>query len=585
MRPGKKFTRGFWASFFGLLALLLAACGGGATTPQTPNSSKAPDSQQIYVSPIEGSADITTFDPALASDIPSIAAVDMVFTGLVTLDDKLQIHNQLAQSYQVSSDGLTWTFKLKPNLKFSDGTPLTSKDVAYSIDRALQPATRSGSAPFYLGLIKDSDKLNSGQIKTIIGDSILTPDDTTVVIVTNKKAAYFLDTLTYPSSYVVEKSLIDKYGADFTHHLTEGGGDGPWKVSRYTPSQEIEFVPNPNYYGPRPQLRKVVEPFYADSDTTYKDYQVNRVDTSDFPSDVLQQVKSLPDHQFHQFPLLAIDFLGLNYLTKPFDNIKIRQAFALAINKDLIANNIFKGTLMPTNHIVPQGMPGYNPNLTGPGGVKGTSGDPQLAKQLFQQGLKEEGLTLATFPQVSLLATNVGGTDSEHEHAALQQMWQNVLGVTVKIQIEDRSKFFADVDGAAHNPKGPQMWASDWYADYPDPQDWITLLFSQNATKNSSNYGQNNGPYNAEQQANQRLMQQADVNLDFNSRMQQYNQIEQNIVNDVGWIPMFQVESTYLLKPCVAGVVDNAQALTPPDDWGSIYKTTARPCADTSRFQ
>jgi oligopeptide transport system substrate-binding protein len=585
MRPGKKFTRGFLTSFFGLLALLLAACGGGATTPQTSGPARAPDSQQIFVSPIGGSADITTFDPALASDIPSIQSVDMVFTGLVTLDDKLEIHNQLAESYQVGPDGLTWTFKLKPNLKFSDGTPLTSKDVAYSIDRALQPATKSGSAPFYLGLIKDSDKLNNGQIKTIIGDSVMTPDDDTVVIVTNKKAAYFLDTLTYPSSYVVEKSLIDKYGADFVHHLTEGGGDGPWKVSRYQPGQDIEFVPNPNYYGPKPQLRKVVEPFYAVDATVYKDYQVNRVDESDFPTDVLEQVKNLPNHQFHQFPLLAIDFLGLNYLTKPFDNIKIRQAFALAINKDLIAKNIYKGTLLPTNHIVPQGMPGYNPNLTGPAGVKGTSGDPQLAKQLLQQGMQEEGLTLATFPPVTLHVANLGDPDTNNAHSALQQMWQSVLGVNVKIEGEDRSKFFADVDAAAHNPKGYQMWASDWYADYPDPQDWITLLFSPNATKNSENYGQNNGPYNAEQQANQRLMQQADVNLDFNSRMQQYNQIEQNIVNDVGWIPEFQVENDYLLKPCVAGIVDNAQALTPPDDWGAIYKTTAQPCANTSRYQ
>ncbi len=112
----------------------------------------------------------------------------------------------------MGSDGLTWTFNLKPNLKFSDGTPLTSADVAYSINRALLPATKSVVGPVYLALIKDSDKLNAGKIPTIIGDSLLTPDPNTLVIIANKKAAYFLDALAYSTSYVVEKSLIDKYG-------------------------------------------------------------------------------------------------------------------------------------------------------------------------------------------------------------------------------------------------------------------------------------------------------------------------------------------------------------------------------------
>src|SRR5438067_1058165 len=112
-------------------------------------------------------------------------------------NDKLNVVPQLAASYSQGSDGLTWTFKLKPNLKFSDGTPLTSQDVVYSIDRALQPANKSVVAPLYLALIKDSDKLNAGKIKTIIGDSLLTPDPNTVVIIANKKARYFLDALCY----------------------------------------------------------------------------------------------------------------------------------------------------------------------------------------------------------------------------------------------------------------------------------------------------------------------------------------------------------------------------------------------------
>src|SRR5207245_9415683 len=134
---------------------------------------------------------------------------------------------ELAASY--NEDDLQWTFKLKPNLKFSDGTPLTSQDVVYSIDRALQPANKSVVAPLYLGLIKDSDKLNAGKIKTIIDDSLLTPDPNTVVIKANKKATYFLDALVYSTSYVVVKSLVDTYGANYTDHLNDAGGAGPFK--------------------------------------------------------------------------------------------------------------------------------------------------------------------------------------------------------------------------------------------------------------------------------------------------------------------------------------------------------------------
>ena len=152
----------------------------------------------------------------------------MVFTGLVELDANGNVVPYLAQSWTESADHLTYTFHLRPNLKFSDGTPLTSADVAYSIDRALQPATKSGTGPYYLRYIKDASALAAGKIKTIIGDSIKTPDASTVAITAAAPIPFFLDALTYPCSYVLEKSLVDKYGSPgFTDHLEEGGGDGP----------------------------------------------------------------------------------------------------------------------------------------------------------------------------------------------------------------------------------------------------------------------------------------------------------------------------------------------------------------------
>src|SRR5436190_13385467 len=125
-----------------LIAMLLAACSQTSTTS---NHQKAPENKQVLVS---GSVDINTFDPALASDLNSASAIQMVFTGLVSLDNNGNVQKQLANSWQFSPSSLTWTFHLKPNLKFSDGKPLTSHNIAWSIDRALQKDTRSSVAPY-----------------------------------------------------------------------------------------------------------------------------------------------------------------------------------------------------------------------------------------------------------------------------------------------------------------------------------------------------------------------------------------------------------------------------------------------------
>jgi oligopeptide transport system substrate-binding protein len=587
MQFGKRSPQHLLPIFLSILAIILVACGSSnSNTAPSSTVTKAPANQQILVLPISGYPDIKTFDPALATDYASITAVDMVFTGLVVLDDHLQVHNDLAASYSLAADGVTWTFKLKPNLKFSDGKPLTSADVAYSLDRALDPNLKSGVSPLYLGLIKDSDKRYSGAIKTLIGDSILTPDPQTIILIANKKAAYFLQTLTYPTSYVVEKSLIDKYGNNFADHLAEGsGGEGPFKVSKYIHGREIDFVPNPNFAGPKPLLQKVVMPFYQADDTTYKAYEANQTDQAPVPAPDLSVAKALPGGQLHQVPLLETYFYAMNYLARPFDNIKIRQAFALAINKDEIARDIYKGTVIATNHIIPSGMPGYNPGLTGPLGTKSTSGDPALAKQLFQQGLQEEGLTLATLPSITLTVSSQGATDARNEFATVQQMWKNTLGVNVKINDVDFGQLLDERASTVNNPNGMQMWALYWGADYPDPQDWMTLIFGRGSSKNAFNYGQNNSPANAEQQANQRLMEAADINQNTTQRMQEYNQAEQQLVNDVVWIPRFQNANTLVRKPCVVGMADNAESLIPPDDWGSIYISTASTCANVSQYQ
>ncbi|HLZ81633.1 MAG TPA: peptide ABC transporter substrate-binding protein, partial [Ktedonobacteraceae bacterium] len=495
-------------------------------------------------------------------------------------DDKENIQPQLASSWDVSSDKMTYTFHLRPNLVFSDGTPLTSADVAYSIDRALQPSLQSTTASYYMKYIKDSDQLAAGKIKTIINDSIKTPDASTVAITLNKPVPFFLDTMTFQCSYVIEKSLFIKYGKSWTDHLSEGGGDGPFTVQSYTHSKQIVFVPNPKYYGTKPQLQKVIFPFYKVQDTAYPAYQVGQLDEAPVPLAHYLADKNKPD--FHVIPQLWISYYTMNYNQKPFDNTKIRQAFELAINKDLIVKDIWKGSIIATNHIVPQGMYGYNPNLTGPDNTPGTAGDVTKAKALFQQGLSEEGYSsVSAMPPITLTYSSAGIQAARDEVATMQQMWQTVLGVSVKTNDVEINKLFADEGLGTQNPlqfyTGPA-----WIADYPDPYDWTSLQFAKGAAQNGMNFGQNNGPDAAAQQAIQTQLAQADVMQDPQARLQAYNNIEQQLVNYVAWFPMEQNTFVYRIQPCVQGWLENAQGQVAPDDWGRIFISTDQPCAKTS---
>src|SRR6266566_8770221 len=576
MRNGKKLTTGFLPTLLILVAMLVVACGGGGgTSNATPTAAaKAPASQQVD-RVVLGTSDIATFDPAQATDLYSAEAIYTVFTGLVELNDKLEVKGQLASNWTTSSDNLTWTFTLKSGLKFSDGTPITSADVVYSIDRALSPqiSALNGVSLTYLGLIKDSEKRVNGKIPTLIGDSLLTPDANTVVIKLNQPAGYFLQALTYPTSWVVEKKVIQQWGLKWTDHLADNGGQGgagPFIVTSYDHTKGITYAPNPNYYGSKPQLTTLNYVFIKEVKTTYEAYQAGQIDdtgSEGVPAANYDQAKTSPG--FVNTPTLSIGYYTMNYLVKPFDNIHIRQAFSMAINRDVIVQAIYKGLYVPTCHIVPQGMPGFNSNLTCPGGVS-TAGDATKAKQLFQQGLQEEGMTLATFPAVTITYAS-GSTARDNQITTARQMWKTALGIDVKASAIDFNQLVTQVTNSTNNPKGLQMWAIGWIADYPDPQDWTSLQFAKGSPNNNSNYGQNSSGAAPQQQQTQQLLAQADVTANAPQRLQMYNQAEQQLVNDVAWMSIFQQSTPRLVKTYVIGRTFNASDVVLPDAWTSVY--------------
>jgi oligopeptide transport system substrate-binding protein len=569
MRRHNPHHRAIFLSLLCLFALLVAACNS-ASPPQSNsrgNLAPAPASQQILRYPI-GSSDFTSLDPALAQQVIDTFAIQLIFTGLVELNNDGTVIDQLATSHQISPDGLTYTFFLKPNLKFSDGTPLTANDAAYSINRALLPATKSTTVA-NLTIIKDYDKLATGKISTLIGDSIIVRDDHTISITLGQPAAYFLEALAaLPTAYVVERKLIDKYGTQWTDHMNEGGGAGPFKVASYDHNKGLFLVPNPNFNGPEPRLQKVELLRSGDFATTYKGYLSGQYDFTQVPTADLAQARTRKD--FRTAPALSIVFIAMNYQARPFDNIKIRQAFALATNKDLLARTVLHGSVIPTNHLLPQGVPGYNAALTGPAGVKSTAGDASKAKHLLQAGMQEEGYSsLSQLPAITLTYPS-GDPDLANYTAALQQEWQTTLGVTVKLNLVDINAFIQMLSSTTGHAGPLQMWLLE-IGNYPDPQGWLSFNFGTGAAYNNMNYGQNNSADVAQQRAVQAELLKADTNLNSQERIQQYNDAEQKLVNDVAWLPLYQAQFLILVNPKLQHYTQNSLNLIPPDEWSQMY--------------
>ncbi|GHO46457.1 ABC transporter substrate-binding protein [Ktedonospora formicarum] len=564
---------------------MLMGCAQQGSLLSGPNAPLGVD-QQTGIIPAVGEnsqTDFSSLDPAQAGDRASLLVTNMTSTGLVSLDNKLQVRPQLATSYTATDGGLTWTFTLKPGLMFNDGSHLTAQDVIYSLNRALQPLTASPTASTFLGAIKDADKLRSGQVQTLIGDSLLAPDERTVIIKLAQPDLSFLSALSNSCAFVVKKQLVERYGSDWTSHMSEGGSSGPWFIehSIKQATRYIVLKPNSHYYGAKPRLNKAIVTFYINAQTVYRAYEANQVDIAPVPASLMARARGLGGSQLRQTPGLLTYYYALNYLVKPLDNIKVRQALALAINKDVLARTIYDGTMRPTNNIIPSGIPGYAPTLTGPDGVTTTMGNEQRSRQLLDEGLQEEGLTRDVFRNINFEVYSGIPSDAniKDEYNAIRTMWKDVLNIDVRINDVNGAKYYGDIQNTLNNPQGLGIWRLSWNVDYPDPHATLAPQFGRGTPNNAQNYGQNSASDSSQQQETQAMMAQADSIADQQQRYSRYAEIEQRLINDVAWIPLFQNVKSFVVKPCLQGWNISALDQLPPDDWSGVYLSKNGACA------
>jgi peptide/nickel transport system substrate-binding protein/oligopeptide transport system substrate-binding protein len=506
-------------------------------------------------------------DPALVQDYYSYFPVELVFPGLLTLNaNGTPIPWAAASAPVYDAAAKTYTIKVKPGLRWTDNTPINAQTYEYSINRALSPCTAS-PVTYYMFAIKDAPAFSTekcgsdgvtvnGPIKSLIGDSLNAPDTQTLVITLSANAPYFLQALCYPTAFAQPQQLIQQYGVkEWTSHLTGFGGN-LYKLQTWDHKGNVILVRNDSFWGAKPKLREIDFKVYQTVAAQYADYLDGRLDQGSAPPD--QYVQSKKRSDFHELGALWINYYQPVWNKAPFDDVRVRQAFDLALNKDVLANQVNHGSVIPSNHIVPEGMYGYNPNLTGPDGTQNLTGNPARATQLMQSYANDKcGGKISSCTPVTLVDVNEPAVQTADQAAVA--MWQAAFpGMTIKTQFID----FNSLITLIYSPNIPQIYGIAWIADYPDPQDWLSLQFAPGAINNTGNV--------VVPQANQ-LMAQADQDLNAVTRAQAYNQAEQLLVTNVAWITQNQQKLFYNLPTYVHNYQITSLGVIPLSNWQQIY--------------
>ena len=477
-------------------------------------------------------SDPPTLDPHLTSDTTSATIVVEVYSGLITIGIDLRLAPDIAESWDISDDGTVYTFHIRPEAKFHNGKSITAADFVYSINRAASPRTASPTADTYLGDIVGVRDVLDGIADTVSGVQAI--DEKTLKITIDAPKAYFLAKLTYPTAFVLDQSQVESDPS----WLDAPNGSGPFKLKEYKIGERIILERFDEFYLEPAMLDEVHMNLVGGQAMAM--YENDEIDITGVGLFDLERLKDPNEPMSKELkvspPGFSVTYIGLNPNEAPFDDLKFRQALNYAIDKDVIANEVYSGRLVPAHGILPPGFPGYNPNLVG------LRFDPELAKQLLAESSYADP---DSRPRITITVPGTGGTiglDLE----VIQEMWIQNLGVEVEIQQGEGATYLQDLN----RRKFQALAGLSWQADYPDPQDFLDILFHSESETNHGGYS------NSEVDA---LLEAARVEIDVSKRVKLYNDAEKMIVEDAAWVPLWYTGDRFLLlKPYIKGY-----ALTP----------------------
>ncbi|MEM3995340.1 ABC transporter substrate-binding protein [Pyrobaculum sp.] len=515
-----------------ILAVLAAILFTSQPPPQTPTptppATSSPTTPQTTTTPAEialtiGVTDkVTDLDPANAYDFFTWEVLYNTMAGLVRYKPgTTEIEPDLAVSWTTSEGGRVWTFKLRPGLKFCDGTPLTAQDVKRSIERVM----KINGDPAWL--------------VTDFVEKVEAPDDTTVVFYLKKPVSYFLALVATPPYFPVHpKYAPDKVDSDQT-----AGGAGPYCIKSFVRDQQIVLEANPYYYGGKPQVSKVVIRFYKDATTLRLALERGEIDlawrTLNPPD--LEALKASGKYKVVEVPGSFIRYIVLNLNMPELKDVNVRRALAAAVCRKDIATVVFHGTVTPLFTLVPEGMWSSYPAFKEKYGDCNTD----LAKQLLQQA----GFSPSKKLNIELWYTPTHYGDTEKDLAAmLKDQWEATGMISVSVKSAEWATYVQQLRSGA-------MMVSllGWYPDYLDPDDYTTPFL-----RSGSNKWLGNGYSNPKMDD---ILDKAALELDQTKRAQLYKEAQLLLADDVPIIPLIQGKLFIVTKPNIQVVVDPTMIL------------------------
>jgi oligopeptide transport system substrate-binding protein len=516
-----------------------------------------------------------SYDPTQETYSYEAAVGREVFQPLVTPKaDLSDVQPAGASSYSVSSDGLTYTFHLQKNAKWSDGKPVTASDWVYGYKHFLNPALAAGYVdPFFDGTIKGADGYgnvdvtSASQIDSFLsGLGLAAPDANTFVITLQHPAPYFKWVVSLWVAVPIRQDVVEQAaGGTFASTDTTKPeawannpqtiiGNGPFKISEIVSKDHTTLVPNANYWGGAAHIQQLIYYYIADGNTAFSKYQTGALDIINVPVADVTVVRgdATLSKQAHLFPELTTFWMTFNSQEKPLDNKDVRMAFAKALDRNALVNDVLHGTDKAISSFYPNGMNGYDTS------DNAQSFDPAAAKALLQQA----GVTAAQLNKFKLLTRNTSGSKTINQYIVNQ--WNTNLGLNMQLDVIDSKTVTRDIRKGQFDIYGPDGWG----ADYPDDQDWADIFTS--GACHSLNWGCVNVPGYDD------LVKKADSELNPQQRQQDYLQIQKLLIDNAVVGFMYQQYEYDLISPKVSYVrTPFDDEYTPGDsNYSTAYITT-----------
>lgn len=545
----------------GCMAASLAACGGSASSAASTETSTAASAEAATGEESTGTAsgftvqlgsNPETLDPALNNAIDGANTLITVFEPLLLIDENNEVIPGQAESYTVSEDGLVWTFTMRDGLKWSDGSDLTAKDFEYSFKRLAAPDTAAPYAETVVGMIDGYADATGNPDKK--GNMTTEPDFDALNVVASEDGKTLTVTLSYPCAYFdklaafaamspVQQATVEANGDAWCTEPDTYICNGPYCISEWIPSERIVLAKNPNYVGGWDSSKIVSDTItlllLEDSSASYTAYNSGEAQLiKDVPTDEIPSLTKAEDGgDFYVDTILGTYYVSLNDAIEPFNDVNVRKALSLAVDRDYVANTIMQGTYTPAYNMVgpsivdESGMFYDNAN----GGKTYISEDYEANLEAAKQALADAGYPNGEgFPVIEYSTNDAGYHTPVAEY--LQQAWGE-LGITVNINKVEWASFTpmrraGDYDASRNG----------WVMDYNDPSNMLELFTTGN--------GNNDGKYSsAEFDAAIEASKVADKSVHF----QKLHEAEDILMNDYACIPVAYYNDFWLQSPSLKG--------------------------------